>query len=103
MNLVPQEKKRHDDDDDEGGGEGDDDGRAPQAGSFMLADADSEPFDGKTIRLDPIIREQVVLALPVSVLCAEDCKGLCTVCGARTSTQQSAAASENWWTFASRS
>ena len=42
---------------------------------------DAEPFDGKTIDLDPIIREQVLLALPVSVLCREDCKGLCTVCG----------------------
>jgi uncharacterized protein len=62
-------------------GEGDDDGAGESAGSFDLDQADAEPFDGKTIDLDPIIREQVLLALPVSVLCREDCKGLCTVCG----------------------
>ncbi len=56
-------------------------GNGESAGSFDLDQADAEPFDGKTIDLDPIIREQVLLALPVSVLCREDCKGLCTVCG----------------------
>ena len=61
--------------------EGDDDGQGESAGSFDLDQADAEPFDGKTIDLDPIVREQVLLALPVSVLCREDCKGLCTVCG----------------------
>jgi uncharacterized protein len=61
--------------------DGDDDGATESAGSFDLDQADAEPFDGKTIDLDPIVREQVALALPVSVLCREDCKGLCTVCG----------------------
>ncbi len=61
--------------------EEDDEGNSESAGSFDLDQADAEPFDGKTIDLDPIIREQVLLALPVSVLCREDCKGLCTVCG----------------------
>jgi uncharacterized protein len=73
--LVPAEPRRGDD------GEGDDDGKAARAGSFQLTETDSEPFDGKKIQLDPIIREQLVLALPVSVLCKDDCKGLCTVCG----------------------
>lgn len=61
--------------------EEEDEGGAESAGSFDLDQADAEPFNGKTIDLDPIIREQVLLALPVSVLCREDCKGLCTVCG----------------------
>jgi len=74
LTLVAQPK-------DDGEGDGDDDGKSPRAGSFKLDEADSEPFDGKTIDLDPIIREQLVLALPVSVLCKDDCKGLCTVCG----------------------
>ena len=67
------ERSHSDDEDDAGNGE--------SAGSFDLDQVDAEPFDGKTIDLDPIIREQVLLALPVSVLCREDCKGLCTVCG----------------------
>jgi uncharacterized protein len=55
--------------------------RRDSAGSFALEDADRETFDGRTIDLDPIIREQVLLALPVSVVCREDCKGLCAQCG----------------------
>lgn len=58
-----------------------DDGMAEMAASFELDEIDAEPFDGKTIDLDPIVREQVLLALPVAVVCREDCKGLCTVCG----------------------
>jgi uncharacterized protein len=58
-----------------------DDGHAPSAGSFEVDQVDAELFDGKTIDLDPIVREQVLLALPVSVVCRDDCKGLCTVCG----------------------
>ncbi len=59
----------------------DDDEQAEEAASFELDEVDAEPFDGKTIDLDPIVREQVLLALPVTVLCREDCKGLCSTCG----------------------
>lgn len=77
LNMVPRAKIRgsHDEDADEG------DGHGPSAGSFDLTDADEEPFDGKTIDLDPIVREQVLLALPLYVVCKDDCKGLCSVCG----------------------
>jgi uncharacterized protein len=33
------------------------------------------------IDLDPVVREQLLLALPGYPVCREDCKGLCTVCG----------------------
>ena len=58
-----------------------DDGLSESAASFELDEIDAEPFDGKTIDLDPVVREQVLLALPVSVVCREDCKGLCATCG----------------------
>jgi uncharacterized protein len=58
-----------------------DDPRLEAAASFELDEVDAEAFDGKTIDLDPILREQVLLAMPVAVVCREDCKGLCTVCG----------------------
>jgi uncharacterized protein len=58
-----------------------DDEQAEMAASFELNEIDAEPFDGKTIDLDPIVREQVLLALPVTVLCRDDCKGLCPTCG----------------------
>ena len=39
-------------------------------------------YSGDEIDLSPLIREQVVLALPTRPLCAEDCRGLCGGCGA---------------------
>jgi uncharacterized protein len=38
-------------------------------------------FDGEGIELDDVVREEILLALPAQVLCREDCKGLCPVCG----------------------
>jgi uncharacterized protein len=49
--------------------------------SFELEDVDTEPFDGQRLVLDPLIEEQIVLALPMDVLCKPDCLGLCAVCG----------------------
>lgn len=51
-------------------------------GTFELDEADAEPFDGRTIDLDPIFREHLLLALPVTLLCESSCKGLCRECGA---------------------
>lgn len=38
------------------------------------------PDDGQ-IDLEPLIREYMILELPISPLCKPDCKGLCPVCG----------------------
>ena len=78
LNLVPegQLKKAA-----EGEAEGEDDEGGEDAGSFPLGEADREVFNGKTIELDPIVREQVLLALPMDAVCREDCKGLCGMCG----------------------
>ena len=38
-------------------------------------------FDGEAIDLDDVVREEILLALPGHILCSEDCKGLCSVCG----------------------
>ena len=53
----------------------------PVAGSFDLAHAEEEAYVGRVVDLDPILREQVVLALPGYPVCQEGCKGLCSVCG----------------------
>lgn len=39
-------------------------------------------FEGEGVMLQEVLREQVLLALPVQRLCREDCKGLCPTCGA---------------------
>jgi uncharacterized protein len=41
-----------------------------------------EFFDGEVIEVDQLVAEQIFLALPVKVLCREDCKGICPGCGA---------------------
>jgi len=51
------------------------------AGSFALDAADEDVFDGKKIDLDPIYREQLLLAVPMNAECREDCQGLCGQCG----------------------
>jgi Predicted metal-binding, possibly nucleic acid-binding protein len=61
--------------------DGADDGQAERGGSFALERVDEELFDGKTIDVDPLVREQVLLALPMHAACGEDCKGLCGTCG----------------------
>jgi uncharacterized protein len=38
-------------------------------------------YSGEEINLAPLIREQVLLALPTRPLCDEDCRGLCPECG----------------------
>ncbi|HEX8141686.1 MAG TPA: DUF177 domain-containing protein [Pyrinomonadaceae bacterium] len=39
-------------------------------------------FDGEVIDVDELVREQVLLAMPPRMLCVDECKGLCPVCGA---------------------
>lgn len=38
-------------------------------------------YEGDFIDLAPIVREQIILQIPMKVLCREDCKGLCPHCG----------------------
>jgi uncharacterized protein len=46
------------------------------------ADLDRDFYSGDTVNLESILREQVLLMLPLKPLCAETCKGLCPRCGA---------------------
>ncbi len=38
-------------------------------------------YEGSGIELNEILREVVLLALPMRLVCSEDCKGICPVCG----------------------
>ena len=40
-----------------------------------------ETFSGDTIELDDLVKRSIVANIPMKVLCTEDCKGLCPVCG----------------------
>ncbi|MCA1831333.1 MAG: DUF177 domain-containing protein [Actinobacteria bacterium] len=39
------------------------------------------PVEGDHIDLEPMVRDAVVLGLPLNPLCRPDCKGLCPQCG----------------------
>ena len=55
----------------------------PLSGEIALQEKDTDIafFSGDTIEVSDIIREQVLLALPMKPICREDCKGLCPYCG----------------------
>jgi uncharacterized protein len=38
-------------------------------------------YEGDSVDLDELVREQILLGLPLRHLCREDCKGLCHRCG----------------------
>ncbi len=44
---------------------------------------DERRLQGDLLDLEPTVRDAVVLALPLSPVCREDCPGLCPDCGAR--------------------
>jgi uncharacterized protein len=57
--------------------------RMPEEGDRELEPDETvcEFFDGEVIDVDHLVAEQIFLALPVKVLCSEDCKGICPGCG----------------------
>jgi uncharacterized protein len=44
-------------------------------------EADVEALQGTIIDLAPHIREEIVLSMPIRLLCKEGCKGICPDCG----------------------
>jgi uncharacterized protein len=45
-------------------------------------------FDGESIDVDEIVKEQILLAVPARTLCRDDCKGICPECGIDLNTGQ---------------
>lgn len=55
---------------------------------FAYAESDAEDdeaarMEGDFLDLEPVLRDAVVLALPLTPLCRPDCAGLCADCGER--------------------
>lgn len=56
----------------------------PDSATDNSADADEvRRLIGDQLDLEPVIRDAVVLGLPMSPRCRDDCPGLCPGCGAR--------------------
>jgi uncharacterized metal-binding protein YceD (DUF177 family) len=45
-------------------------------------DLDTYTYDGEEIDLEPVVREFVLLTIPMAPVCTEACKGICGGCGA---------------------
>ncbi|MFE0787844.1 YceD family protein [Streptomyces mutabilis] len=64
----------------------DDRGRpVAEAGDDAEDDEDRLFVEDGLIGLEPVLRDAVVLALPMQPVCQEDCQGLCSECGVRLS------------------
>ena len=49
--------------------------------SVTTAEAEIGYYQGDGLLLEDALREQVLLTVPLKVICREDCKGLCPTCG----------------------
>lgn len=52
-------------------------------------------IDGKFLESDQVIKEQLILNLPLKSLCAIDCKGLCPICGCNLNMARCLCSSKN--------
>lgn len=60
----------------------------PEEQELNAEDMDFVSYSDNLIDLDPLITEQILLQIPMKVLCREDCKGLCPHCGINLNTDR---------------
>ena len=53
-----------------------------RAGEPDDADEETYPISGDTLDLRPLVRDALLLELPIAPVCQADCQGLCPTCGA---------------------
>lgn len=55
----------------------------PEGEEVEIDDGESEIgfYEGDGLELEEVLREYVLLALPMQTLCRSDCRGICPVCG----------------------
>lgn len=58
-----------------------DDAEGDDGAEVSEADLDLFSYEGEYVDLEPLFREEFVLAVPYAPLCREDCQGLCPQCG----------------------
>lgn len=56
----------------------------PDSATDETTDSDEvQRLHGDLVDLEPVVREAIVLSLPTTPYCRDDCRGLCGVCGER--------------------
>jgi uncharacterized protein len=56
--------------------------------SISEAETEIGYYQGEGLLLEDTLREQVLLAAPVKMVCREECKGLCPICGRNLNQEQ---------------
>jgi uncharacterized protein len=56
--------------------------------SVTAAEAEIGYYQGEGVLLEDVLREQLLLALPLRAICRDDCKGLCPHCGKNLNLEQ---------------
>ena len=56
--------------------------------SVTATEAEIGYYQGEGLLLEDVLREQVLLAVPLKTICREDCKGLCPQCGKNWNVEQ---------------
>lgn len=51
-------------------------------------DPDQRLLDGFRVPMDDVVREALLLEMPMRIVCSEQCKGLCPICGANQNIQR---------------
>jgi len=44
-------------------------------------ESDAYTFEGYAVDIDKPLMDNIILAMPMTIICSEDCKGLCSLCG----------------------
>ena len=60
----------------------------PAGVELAAEELDLSVYDGDLVDLTPVVREQIILALPTRPLCREACQGLCAKCGANLNVER---------------
>jgi uncharacterized protein len=55
---------------------------APDKEELSAQELDLDVYSGETVDLEALVREQIILLVPLKPLCREGCRGLCPTCGA---------------------
>jgi len=58
----------------------------PDEREMQDKDAEIAFYEGDGVELEDILREQILLAVPIKTVCREECKGLCPQCGKNLNT-----------------
>ena len=56
--------------------------------SVTAAEAEVSYYQGEGLLLEDVLREQVLLALPLRAICRDECRGLCPHCGKNLNLEQ---------------